>query len=188
MNGLDLGIVGLIRDVREGDLSQMLEWRNAPKVRENMYSQHEITLTEHLAWWEKIKLSQTDRYFIFELNSKPLGVVAFNDIDVLNNTAFWAFYSSPEAPRGTGSRMETLALEYCFSFLGLHKLCCEVLEFNKAVVRLHKKFGFVEEGFFRDQRRIGSQYVGVYRLAIVSSQWAALRSRFISMFDPEIEK
>ena len=26
------------------------------------------------------------------------------------------------------------------------KLCCEVLAFNAAVVRLHKRFGFLEEG------------------------------------------
>jgi RimJ/RimL family protein N-acetyltransferase len=81
--------------------------------------------------------------------------------------------------------MEALALEYAFSVLGLHKLCCEVLEFNKPVLGLHKKFGFEEEGFFKEQRLIGANLVGVYRLAIASAHWKEIRSDFISAFDPK---
>ncbi|NMQ05970.1 GNAT family N-acetyltransferase [Candidatus Accumulibacter phosphatis] len=31
----------------------------------------------------------------------------------------------------------------------IEKLCCEVLDFNTAVVRLHQRFGFIKEGFLQ---------------------------------------
>ena len=48
--------IGYLRDLHLNDLSLILEWRNSPKVRKNMYSQHEITIKEHLKWWEKSKI------------------------------------------------------------------------------------------------------------------------------------
>ncbi|MBT5294516.1 MAG: UDP-4-amino-4,6-dideoxy-N-acetyl-beta-L-altrosamine N-acetyltransferase [Octadecabacter sp.] len=178
MTPFDLPYVGRLRAVASDDLEMMLAWRNAPNVCANMYSQQEIALSEHLTWWDKIKASNRDVYFIFEQGGTPLGVVSFNDISA-HQTAFWAFYASPEAPKCTGSRMETITLEYCFSQLELNKLCCEVLKFNTAVVGLHKKFGFVEEGFFQDQRRIGTHYASVHRLAVFASQRANRRADFL---------
>jgi UDP-4-amino-4,6-dideoxy-N-acetyl-beta-L-altrosamine N-acetyltransferase len=163
--------IGYLRDLHLNDLSLILEWRNSPKVRKNMYSQHEITIKEHLKWWEKYQKSEDCKYLIYENDSKPSGFVSFNSIDKIHKTAFWAFYSAPAAQKGTGTKMEVLALDYCFSTLGLNKLYCEVLEFNKAVLGLHKKFGFVEEGFLEQQYRIGSETFGIYRLAINSMRW-----------------
>ena len=37
----------VMREMVDGDLSLVLEWRNAPDVRKNMYTSHEITLDEH---------------------------------------------------------------------------------------------------------------------------------------------
>ena len=179
MTTFDLENVGRLRSVNDDDLDLMLRWRNAPNVRQNMYSQDEIARADHLAWWERIKNSDHDAYFMFEHDGVPLGVVSFNEIDLKNSCASWAFYASPDAPKGTGSRMETMALEYVFSVLKLNKLNCEVLESNTPVVGLHKKFGFEEEGFFRDHRRVGTEFVNVRRLAMRATQWAKLRSNHL---------
>jgi len=188
MTTLDLENVGRIRQMCDDDLELVLTWRNAPNVRKNMYSQDEIALPDHLRWWAKISASTQDAYFVFEQNGEPLGVVSFTDIDLKNQMAFWAFYASSNAPKGTGSRMEILALEYFFSKLGLNKLCCEVLASNTPVVGLHKKFGFVEEGFFVDHRRIGADFVNVHRLAIRAVDWAQRRSEFLPATSFEASK
>ena len=44
----DLSDLGGLRGIKEDELELMLSWRNAPKVRENMYTRHEISLSEHL--------------------------------------------------------------------------------------------------------------------------------------------
>lgn len=81
------------------------------------------------------------------------------------------FYAAPDAPRGTGRKMEYLALEYVFSCLSLHKLYCEALAFNTAVIGLHQKHGFREEGVFRQQYARDGKYEDIFRLGILSSEW-----------------
>lgn len=167
--------IGRLRAIKSEELELMLSWRNAPTVRANMYTAHEIGLTEHLAWWEKIQGSSDQQYFMYELDALPLGIVAFNRIDKINKNSSWAFYASTNAPRGTGIKMEYLALEYAFNKLCLHKLCCEVLEFNSAVIKLHEKFGFKVEGIFREQHKSEDIFIDIFRLGMLSTEWSVKR-------------
>ncbi|EGQ7933986.1 UDP-4-amino-4,6-dideoxy-N-acetyl-beta-L-altrosamine N-acetyltransferase [Vibrio vulnificus] len=153
------------------DLEMILEWRNAPEVRSKMYTSHEISLSEHHAWFEKVQGDNTKAYFLAKLNDEPVGVVGFSEINPTARIATWAFYASPSAPRGTGSLMEFHALDYAFDKLNLHKLRCEVLGFNQVVVKLHKKFGFVEEGSHRDAFYDSENYHDIVHLGIFHNEW-----------------
>lgn len=167
--------IGQLRAVRDDELGLMLSWRNAPAVRANMYTRHEIGLDEHLAWWQRTRERDDASYLMFEADGRALGIVAFTGIDRANRNAVWAFYADPDAPQGTGSRMEWLALERAFDTLALHKLSCEVLAFNDKVIRLHLKFGFQVEGTFREHHVVDGRFVDVVRLAILAPEWAARR-------------
>lgn len=175
-----LSKLGYLRAIKPEELELILSWRNAPSVRANMYSRHEISLAEHLAWWERIATRADQQYFMYEYQGSPNGVVAFNGIDSTNQNSSWAFYASPEAPKGTGSRMEYLALEHAFGGIQLHKLCCEVLAFNTPVIRLHEKFGFKVEGILREQHKTNCAFVDVYRLGVLASEWALRREEMLS--------
>lgn len=166
---------GKLRDIATDELELMRAWRNAPAVRANMYTRHEISQEEHLAWWAHISGRNDQQYFMYELAGVPSGIVAFTGIDKGRRNSSWAFYSAPNAAKGTGSKMEYLALEQAFEELHLHKLCCEVLAFNSAVIKLHQRFGFLVEGVLRDQHLVDGNFVDVYRLGILSHEWAALR-------------
>lgn len=168
---MEISTFGRLRNIDPSELELMLSWRNAPSVRANMYTRHEISLTEHLAWWARIQGRSDQQYFMYEYQSVPLGIVAFNEIDDSSQNSSWAFYASPEAPKGTGSKMEFLALEYAFNDMKLHKLCCEVLAFNSPVIKLHQKFGFKVEGILREQHMINDSFIDVHRLGILSSEW-----------------
>jgi UDP-4-amino-4,6-dideoxy-N-acetyl-beta-L-altrosamine N-acetyltransferase len=163
---------GRLRSVRSEELELILSWRNMPNVRENMYTRHKISIDEHLVWWKHVQKDSSQKYFIYELTGVALGVVGFNEIDIRSNNSSWAFYASPGAPKGTGSKMEFLALEYAFNQLGLHKLYCEVLAFNVPVIKLHEKFGFKVEGVMREHHKVGENFVDIYRLGILSREWA----------------
>lgn len=169
-------IFGLLRKVDTSELEMMLAWRNAPNVRENMYTRHEISLEEHLEWWARVKFRDDQQYFMYEYNGRPAGVVGFTDIDEVSAVSSWAFYSAPDAPKGTGSRMEFLALDYAFNKMGLHKLSCEVLAFNAAVIKLHKKFDFKVEGILREHHLVDGEYVDIYKLGLLSKEWQAHRA------------
>ncbi|MCC9595857.1 MULTISPECIES: UDP-4-amino-4,6-dideoxy-N-acetyl-beta-L-altrosamine N-acetyltransferase [unclassified Rubrivivax] len=168
-----------LRPAADEDVETMRQWRNDPRVRANMYTQHEIGEAEHRAWWERTRASPAHRYFVAMLDGKACGVVGFSHIDPVHGHAFWAFYSAPDAPPGSGSRMEVLALDHAFGPLRLHKLCCEVLAYNQPVLRLHRKFGFDVEGIFREHYATDTGRVDVHRLAIFERDWQQRRGEII---------
>ena len=170
---------GLLRPIEDHELELMLEWRNAPAVRANMYTRHEISLDEHKSWWARTKSREDQCYFMYELEGQPLGIVGFNGMDRVNKNSSWAFYASPEAPKGTGSKMEVLALNEAFSVLDLHKLHCEVLAFNTPVIALHQKFGFQVEGVFREHHVVDGQFTDIYRLGILRREWLSVRDEIV---------
>jgi UDP-4-amino-4,6-dideoxy-N-acetyl-beta-L-altrosamine N-acetyltransferase len=167
--------LGQLRFICDGDLELMRSWRNSPAVRLNMYTRHEISIKEHLDWWERTKIREDQKYFMYEKDSQPLGIVGFMQIEKASCNCSWAFYAAPDAPKGTGSRMEFLALEYAFFELNLEKLYCEVLAFNLAVIKLHQKFGFQIEGVFRQHHRFEDKLVDIYRLGLLINEWKGKR-------------
>ncbi len=167
--------IGRLRQIRQDELDLMRSWRNEPEVRANMYTRHVISREEHLAWWGRTSSRSDQVYFMYERVGVPMGVIGFTQIDSANANSSWAFYAAPDAARGTGSRMEYLALEHAFSQMSLHKLHCEVLAFNAPVVALHQKFGFAIEGRLREHHDLDGDYVDIIRLGILASEWAGTR-------------
>jgi UDP-4-amino-4,6-dideoxy-N-acetyl-beta-L-altrosamine N-acetyltransferase len=145
-----------------------------------MYTNHEISAEEHRSWFESVSKDPTKEYFVFELDGELCGVIGFVDIDIKSRTASWAFYSGDTTRRGLGSLMEVAALNYAFEILKIRKLSCEVLEFNEAVIKFHKKHGFNVEGVFVKQYFRDGRYFDIYRLAILGSDWSKCREEVIS--------
>jgi len=140
-----------------------------------MYSRHIISVNEHKDWWEKSKESKSEIYLIYEYQGSPEGFVSFSAIDYTNKHCSWAFYSSPFSKVGSGFKIEFLALDYAFSNLKVNKLYCEVLEFNKAVIKLHKKFGFKIDGILKEHHKYNESLIDVYSLSILKSEWLNYR-------------
>jgi len=179
--------LGTLRSMSEKDLDLIRSWRNHPNIASKMLTRHKISADEHSRWWERTSRREDQVYFLFERSTVPLGVVAFTQIDPINKNCFWAFYADPAAPKGTGSQMEYLALDYAFGVLELKKICCEVLAFNKPVIGLHKKFGFQIEGVFRNQHNFDDKYIDIVRLGLLDYEWIAVRERFDKIFQLKVE-
>jgi UDP-4-amino-4,6-dideoxy-N-acetyl-beta-L-altrosamine N-acetyltransferase len=173
-----------LRPLLESDLELVLRWRNAPAVRHHMYTTHEISAEEHRAWFNGLAGDPTRSWFIYEEKDVPQGVVNFSEFKPRHGTAFWGFYAGENAPAGIGRRMEFTALEHAFSTMGLRKLNCEVLAFNTAVLNLHLKFGFVQEGVFREHLLHEGTATDVVRLAIFAPTWQATREKHLARLQP----
>jgi len=171
-----MNALGHLRTVEENELELMRAWRNAPSIRANMYTRHEISQQEHLDWWQRTLQRDDQKYFMYEKNKSAMGIVGFTKIDRVNSNCSWAFYASTDAVKGTGSRMEYLALEHVFNDMRLHKLYCEVLSFNLSVISMHKKFGFAVEGVFRQHHMIDGEYIDVVRMGFIVDEWLGRRN------------
>ena len=152
-----------IRPAKAPDKGRIRTWRNKPHVRRNMYTDHKIKADEHEAWFEAVQADQTRELWVIQCDGKDIGVVLISEIDPAEKSASWAFYIGEEGltGRGIGTRVERLVLHRVFDEMKYDLLRCEVLEFNYAVIGLHRKFGFRETGKIeakveRDGKKIAS--------------------------------
>lgn len=166
-----------LRLLAENDLPKVLEWRNSERVRANMYTDHVISPEEHRRWFEKQRgQPANEKYLIFASRDRPLGFVSLTRFNPVSETCYWAFYlGETDVPRGTGAIMEFMAIDYAFRELSVRKLCCEVFVFNAAVIKLHHKFGFVEEGRFAEHVLKNGNYEDIVSLALFQREWSRLR-------------
>lgn len=166
----------MLRPLEASDLEHILPWRNAPAVRQAMFSQHEISWDEHHAWFCHMLADDSNRWFLFlNKNNQPTGVVYFMDLDTAQNSGFWGFYACPDATPGTGLRMSLDAIDKAFNELRLEKLKAYVLANNLRSLVMHKKVGFTEEGLLPEQFFNGEQRIDVIRLGMLASEWPVCR-------------
>lgn len=165
------------------------EIRNEDDVRKWMYTDHAIGETEHLAWIDRLK--QDDRQIVLVVLddlSSPLGVVSVNAIDRLHQKADWAYYLTGTARGGLGSALEFAFIDFVFDVLAIEKLNCEVIQGNDAVVKLHKKFGFVEEGFRRANMLKNANRIGVHYLGLTKPDWQSCRASLLAKYQTVFDK
>ncbi len=139
----------MLRLINKQDLDKIRNWRNAPNVRENMFTDHLISPEEHLAWWQNIRDNASRKVLMFVRNGIDEGVVLFFDIDRGKQSCHWGFYISNDLNEmktriNTWQSLEKEAIDYAFSELLCKQIFCETFSFNKPVLEMHKRFGFVE--------------------------------------------
>jgi UDP-4-amino-4,6-dideoxy-N-acetyl-beta-L-altrosamine N-acetyltransferase len=154
----------------EQDLDLVLTWRNHPEVRRYMLTQHEITVTEHRAWFDRSSKSKTYASLVIEENGRPVGCVVFSDA-LPNLTSDWSFYVAPGNPSGTGTRMCSAALDFAFNEIHVHKVAARVLDFNGASIRIHRRLGFAHEGTLREHSLVNQTHHDLLCFGVLSSEW-----------------
>jgi len=163
--------------------------RNEANIRKWMYTDHIIELNEHLTWINKMRADDRQLVFvIMDENHCPIGVASVNDIDHRHKKANWAYYLLENKRGGLGSAVEYAMINFVFDTLDMQKLNCEVLEGNEAVVKLHKKFLFQEEGFRRSQIFKEGKYVGVHFLGLTQKDWQEGKGDFFKKYKRILNK
>lgn len=127
--------------MRETDLEKVLRWRNHPDVRKCMLSQHEITLAEHRAWFERSVKDATRALLVVEEDDLAIGCVVFSNVSYKGATE-WSFYVDPNSGPGTGKKVCMCGLGYAFDLLNINSVLGRVLATNIASIRLHARLGF----------------------------------------------
>lgn len=162
--------------------------RNQESVRKSMYTDHEISEEEHGRWLEKCYWndknaeSSIQSVFIVFIDHKVSGVVSVNAIDRQHKKADWAFYLDENLRGGLGAILEYNFIDFLFNQYDIEKLNCEVIETNPSVVKLHKKFGFIEEGFRRSNIIKNEKRIGVHFLGLTKEDWSENKLDFYKKY------
>lgn len=161
-----------LRPIQESDLLQILEWRNSEHIRNHMFNDQMITMSEHKAWFERVKEHPHQVHLIFEFQNVPVGVVNFTQINERYQTCDWGFYlGAPNNPRGLGTIMGFLGLAYIFEQKGIRKVCGQILQFNEKSIKFHQRLGFQKEGHLVKHVWKNGNYEDIVLMALFQDQW-----------------
>ena len=159
-----------IRPLGQSDLSTILAWRNHPSIRQFMFTQHEITLEEHMAWFQKADRDSMRNLLIVEEMQQPIGYVQFSQVGK-DGVANWGFYVAPDSPKGTGRKLGATALNHAFGVLNLHKVCGQAIEHNSASIGFHQALSFRQEGILREQQCIDGTRHNIIFFGLLAREW-----------------
>lgn len=169
--------------------NKVREIRNEEEVRKWMYTDHLISEEEHHAWLNHLKTDSKQIVFVILTEEQtPLGSVSVNALDRRHMKSDWAFYLTSTSRGGLGAALEFAFIDFAFDSLNLEKLNCEVIEGNDSVVKLHKKFGFTEEGFRRSSILKQGNRIGVHFLGILKTEWQTIRQSVYDKYKSRFEQ
>jgi UDP-4-amino-4,6-dideoxy-N-acetyl-beta-L-altrosamine N-acetyltransferase len=169
-----------LRKIQENDLIQIMNMRMLPEVTRYMYTDPKLNIESQKKWFKNIEESNEDLYWIIEFENVDIGVLSINNIDNINKRCSWAYYIGDSSFRGRGiaTNLECNIYDYVFEILKLNKLCCEVFEFNKKVIDIHKKFGSEIEGVLKEHILKENKFYNVVIMGITKNMWISKRKTY----------
>lgn len=138
----------MLRSPTDEDRERVRAWRNHPQVRAMSFTTHEITASEHAAWWERVVADPARSIHVFEHEGIPAGVVTFEQQD--DGVVEWGFYLDVDGLESRGQLLGAWfaifgeGIDHAFGTLGASRLHGDVLTDNQAVRQIHRRFGFAE--------------------------------------------
>ena len=139
----------MLREATQSDLEKIRRWRNHPRVRSSSIFTAEITPEGHARWWAEVQADESRQALVFSHAGNDAGVVLFNDHDRTARTAEWGFFLDVD---GLESRSELMpawvelereAVRYAFEELMVQEIGGRTLAWNRPVLALHKRLGFI---------------------------------------------
>jgi UDP-4-amino-4,6-dideoxy-N-acetyl-beta-L-altrosamine N-acetyltransferase len=172
-----LSSVVRMRDVQPGDKEQLRLWRNSPAVVRNSISSEAITPEAHERWFANAMKDPTRRYWIITCNQADVGAMNLYNVDHTHRHAHLSIYlgSGAHQHRGIGVLAEFWLFDHAFRQLHLHKICGEVLAFNKEGLERHKWIGFREEGVLRQHVFRDGRFHDLYCVGMLDEEWEQRR-------------
>lgn len=167
----------VLRAIDEKDAPLLLDMINDPSVEKNVGgSSFPVSFLTQLEWIKKqatIPDSTHLRCIIECLGTgKSVGMMALSDIDHKNGTAMSHIKLSSKA-RGKGYAHDAhrTMLTYAFQELRLNCIYAEVLENNKASLKLFERLHFKQEGILRQRIYKQGQCLNVISLSILKDEF-----------------
>lgn len=145
-----------LRALEPADADQLFLWENDPenwKVSNTITPFSRQVLTAYIDSVNDVYSDKQLRLVIeHKISGEALGAVDIFECDFKNRRAGIGILIADPANRGegTGRRVLSLVLPYCFDILGFHQMYCNILSDNDRSLRLFEAFGFERCGLKKD--------------------------------------
>lgn len=177
VNDLLKGTKVQLTSLKDKDLSVFEHWYNDIGFLRlyDVISAFPKTETELFEMLNDIRKSN-DKY-IFAIrtvdNNKFVGVTGFENILWNNGTAVIYIGIGDASCRGKGIGTEalSLAMEFGFQELNLHRIQLNVLSYNTPAIKLYEKLGFKKEGTYREFIHRDGKRHDMHLYGILRKEW-----------------
>ncbi len=133
-------------------------------------------------WYEEVQQALDEfnadrslRLFVFEKENERaiIGSINFRNFIRAVFQSCTLGYSLAEASQGKGYMTEalTLAINYVFAELNMHRVMASYMPHNQRSGRLLKRLGFVVEGYARDYLMINGQWEDHILTSLINPNW-----------------
>jgi len=122
-------------------------------------------------WLDELGRNNSQMVFAIRKLFEPqiIGFVIFKNIQFVHRAADIGVRIGAEAERGKGygKRALTLALNFAWNHLNLHRVSLTVFAHNTRAIAAYRAVGFSEEGLLKDAAYIDGEWVDVVPMAVV---------------------
>ncbi|WP_019424727.1 GNAT family N-acetyltransferase [Paenibacillus sp. OSY-SE] len=147
--------VGL-RAIEQCDLAMLLNWRNAPELRRYFREYRELNSDHQKAWYENKVLNDknTEMFAIVDLSTDSLlGACGLCYIDWINRSADFSIYIGKNGLYIDEHFADDAArqiISYGFKEMGLHRIWCEIYDYDHLKQSFLERLGFALDGRHRE--------------------------------------
>jgi diamine N-acetyltransferase len=166
----------ILRAPEVSDLDVLYLWENDPEIWHisntlvpfSKYILKKFIENSHLSILETKQV----RFMIDLKNDNkhiPIGTIDLFDYEPLHSRIGIGILIKEEKNRQKGYASEalSLALNYCFNFLQINQVFCNILIDNEISIKLFKKFGFEITGCKKQWLKINNHYKDEYILQLI---------------------
>lgn len=173
-------LVSLMK-IRDEDTDSLVKWRNSAHVKENLYSQEDVTPEQHREWLRtKVDSGQCVQFVIYSKHDKvPVGTTFLKNIEAYHSRAEFGIFIGELGylGKGLGGDATRLIVKYGFEELKLNKIYLTVFEHNYPAIRSYESVGFRRTGLMSEEYRRNDKWLDVVYMEILSSVFCGTSGR-----------
>lgn len=159
--------------IREEHLELILQWRRQPAVTSVMITDVELDMDKQRRWLERISSDPSVRYWMIELDAKPLGVINLAEISPQHRRCSAGYYIGDLDYRQLGAVIPPYLYNYVFRQLRLNKIYGEVVASNAAVLRMHALHGYRVVGTYEKHVVKDGEFLDLVAIELLAETWLA---------------
>lgn len=155
-----------VRSYVDSDFDLLNEWVMEADGKKFLATRTDTLRHETL---EEVIADESTVIGIIELDGRPIGVLAYLNIDSTSRKAELRKLIADPSARGKGyaTRAAQYWIEYGIATLGLRKIYLHTLDTNLTNIRLNERLGFRVEGLLRDEILVDDVYHDILRMSLI---------------------
>lgn len=165
----------ILRALEPEDLEILYQWENDTEywtISNTLVPYSKYTLRQFINESSKSIYETCQQRFMIELADEHLtiGAIDIYDFDSYNQRAGIGILIADKKYRKKGYAFQSLSclIYYCFDFLHLHQIYCDIMSDNKESIALFTKAGFVMAGTKKDWVKTKDGFVDQYVFQLVN--------------------